>query len=135
MSNPSQTLIDLETRFWQALVDQDADIATSLLDEPALMVSAHGAMKFDHATYRRMAEQGPMVLKSFDLRDMEVLFPNDSTAIVTYRVEQRVAARDDGDGKTQQMADSSTWVQSSSGDWRCVIHTETPLDPASAPGS
>jgi ketosteroid isomerase-like protein len=135
MSNASQTLIDLETRFWRALVDQDADTATSLLDEPALMVSAHGAMKFDHATYRRMAEQGPMVLKSFDLHDMEVLFPNDTTAIVTYRVEQRVAARGRDGGKTQQMADSSTWVKSGTGDWRCVMHTETPFDPDSAPSS
>ena len=28
-------------------------------------------MKFDHAGYRRMAEQGPMVITSFELGDME----------------------------------------------------------------
>jgi len=53
MRTSDKTLIDLETKFWQSMVDQDPDTAVSLLSEPALMVSAHGAMKFDHAGYRR----------------------------------------------------------------------------------
>jgi len=40
-----KTLMDLETRFWQSMVDQDTDTALSLLCEPALMVSSHGAMQ------------------------------------------------------------------------------------------
>jgi hypothetical protein len=60
-----KTLVDLETKFWQSMVDQDTDAALALLTEPALMVSGHGAMKFDHAGYRKMAEQGSMVLTSF----------------------------------------------------------------------
>lgn len=127
MPTSSKTLIELETRFWQALVDEDAGTAISMLEEPALMVSAHGAMKFDHATYRRMAEQGPLVVKSFELSDMQVVFPNDATAVLTYRVEQRVAARGEAKSTTEHMADSSTWVQSANGGWRCVIHTETPI--------
>ena len=58
MAAPSKTLIDLEKKFWQSMVDQDTDAALKLLEEPALMVSSHGAMKFDHAGYRKMAEQG-----------------------------------------------------------------------------
>jgi hypothetical protein len=61
------TLVDLETRFWQSMVDQDTDTALSLLCDPAVMVSAHGAMKFDHEGYRKMAEQGTTVLASFKL--------------------------------------------------------------------
>ena len=71
MQTSSKTLIDLETKFWQSMVDQDADTATALLDEPALMVSAHGSMKFDHAGYRKMAEQGATVLTSFEHSDVE----------------------------------------------------------------
>ena len=48
----------------------ETDVALSLLCEPALMVNSHGAMKFDHAGYRQMADHG----------------------------------------------------------WRCVMHTETPID-------
>jgi hypothetical protein len=57
MPTPSQTLIDLETKFWQSMIDQDTDAAVAMLSEPALMVSSHGAMKFDHAGYRKMADQ------------------------------------------------------------------------------
>lgn len=124
----TKTLVDLETKFWQSLVDQDADTAVSLLCEPALMVSGHGAMKFDHAGYRKMAQEGPMVLKSFELSDVEVVFPTDTTAVVTYRVKQAVADRGKSKSTTQEMADTSTWVQSGDESWRCVMHTETPID-------
>lgn len=127
MHAPSKTLIDLENRFWKSLVDEDTDSALTLLDQPALMVSSHGAMKFDHAGYRRMAEQGSMVLKSYQLSDMQVVFPIEDTAILTYRVKQALAPRGKPESITQQMADTSTWVRKD-GHWQCVMHTETPID-------
>ena len=126
MQAPSKTLIDLENRFWKSMVDEDTDTALAMLDEPALMVSSHGAMKFDHAGYRQMAEQGSMVLKSYHLSDMQVVFPVEDTAILTYRVKQAMAPRGKSESTTQEMADSSTWVRKS-GQWQCVMHTETPL--------
>jgi hypothetical protein len=127
MQTSTQDLIGLENKFWQAMVDEDTDTALGLLDEPALMVSSHGAMQFDHAGYRQMAEQGPMVLKSFKLTDMNVVFPRDDMAVLTYRVKQATAQR----GKTgeikQEMADSSVWTRKD-GQWLCVMHTETPVD-------
>ena len=132
MHTLNKTLIDLENKFWQSMVDQDSDTAVSLLSEPALMVSSHGAMKFDHAGYRRMAEQGSMVLTSYELHDVEVVFPNDTTAILTYRVKQETANRGESKGTVQEMADTSTWVRSGSDDWRCVMHTETPIDAKAA---
>lgn len=125
MPTPSKTLIELENKFWQAIVDQDADAATDLLTEPALMVSSHGTMKFDHDGYRQMAEKGSMVLQSFELSDMNVVFPNDSTAVLTYHVKQKMAKRGDSKGALQEMNDTSTWIKK--GDrWQCVMHTETP---------
>jgi hypothetical protein len=109
------------------MLDQDTDAALSMLDEPALMVSGHGALKFDHAGYRKMAEEGSMTLTRFELQDIEVVFPNDTTAILTYRVSQDVAPRGSSKAATQEMGDTSTWVRGGDG-WRCVMHTETPLD-------
>ncbi len=43
-----KTLVDLETRFWQSMVDQDTDTAIYLLCQPSVMVGAHGVMRFDH---------------------------------------------------------------------------------------
>ena len=122
-----KTLVELETKFWQSMVDQDTDTTLSLLCEPAVMVSAHGAMKFDHDAYRKMAEQGTMVLTSFKLSDVEVVFPNEATAVLTYHVKQSMALRGKTESVTQEMTDSSTWVQDGK-NWLCVMHTETPSE-------
>jgi hypothetical protein len=125
MPQAEQTLTQLERRFWQSMVDQDTDAALGLLAEPALMVSSHGAMKFDHAGYRKMAEQGGMVLTSFELSDVVVVFPNENTAILTYRVRQGMAVRGKRESQVEEMNDTSTWVKDG-GAWKCVMHTETP---------
>ena len=127
MATPHKTLIDLENKFWQSIVDQDTDTALEMLAEPSLMVSSQGAMQFDHASYRRMAEQGTMVIKSFELSDMEVVFPNDATAILTYRVKQAMATKGKTKTTEQEMHDTSTWVQKGKS-WQCVLHTETPVE-------
>ena len=130
MTTAAKTLIELETKFWQSMVDQDADAALQLLHEPAQMASAHGAMTFDHAGYRKMAEQGAMVVKSFELSNVEVLFPSETTAVMTYRVKQTVAAREggkNGKGTVQDMSDTSTWVYLDKR-WQCVLHTESKME-------
>ena len=127
MPTSSKSMVDLETRFWQSMVDQDADTAIGFLDEPALMVSTHGAMKFDHAGYRKMADQGSMVVTAFKFEDMEVLFPNDSTAVLTYHVKQELTPRGKSKAVLQEMHDSSTWILKGD-DWKCVMHTETPVE-------
>ena len=125
MRTRTQTLIDLENKFWKSLVEQDLDTALDLLTEPAVIVGTHGAMQFDHAGYRTMAQKGPTVLAAFELSDMQVVFPNDSTAVLTYHVKQEVAQRGQDQRDIQEMNDSSTWVMTD-GEWRCVMHTETP---------
>lgn len=130
MATPQQTLIDLEKKFWQALVDQDSDSALDLLTEPALIVNSNGAFQFDHAEYRKMAEDGPMEVKSFELSDVNVLFPNESTAVLTYRARQEVLKRGDNSRDVWEVNDTSTWVRTD-GKWLCAMHTETP---ASSPG-
>lgn len=128
MPTADSTLIALEKKFWQSMVDDDPETAIGMLDEPALMVSSHGAMQFDREQYRKMAEDGPMVVKSFELSDMQVMYPNDDTAVLTYRVKQAIAGREDGaKAIEQEMADSSVWLRKD-GEWRCVMHTETEID-------
>ena len=127
MRTASNELMQLERKFWQSMVDEDTDTALAMLDEPALMVSSHGAMQFDHATYRQMAEQGPMVIKSFELSNMNVLFADDNTAVLTYHARQALAPRGKSEEIQQEMTDSSVWMRKDGG-WRCVMHTETPVD-------
>ena len=126
MTTSTKTFIELETKFWQSMVDQDTDAALQVLHDPAMMSTAHGAMKFDHAGYRKMAEQGTMDVTAFALSDVEVLFPTETTAVLTYQVEQTVAAREGGKSSTQNMSDTSTWVHAGKR-WQCVLHTESEM--------
>jgi len=82
MQSQAREIVDLERKFWQSIVDEDTDTALGMLADQSLMVSSHGAMKFGHVEYRKMAEQGKKVLKNFVLSDLDVVFPNDTTAIV-----------------------------------------------------
>jgi len=129
MPTAESTLIQLENKFWQSMVDEDTDTALGMLAEPALMVTSQGALQFDHAQYRQMAEQGNMVIKSFELNDVKVMFPNDDTAVLTYRVRQAMAERgeDESEAVEQLMADSSIWMRKD-GEWRCFMHTETEIE-------
>lgn len=126
MTTSAKTLIELEKQFWQSMVDRDTDAALQLLHDPAMMSTAHGAIKFDHTGYRKMAEQGAMVVTSFELSHVEVLFPTETTAVLTYQVKQTVAAREAGKTATQSMSDTSTWVHAGKR-WQCVLHTESEM--------
>ncbi len=126
MTADKQKLIGLEKKFWQSMADEQTDVALDLLTEPAFMVSTHGAMKFDHATYRKMAEHGEQVIKRFELGDMDVTFLGEDTAILAYDVTQVLSPRQKSDETEQHMKDTSTWVRIN-GEWRCAMHTETPV--------
>jgi hypothetical protein len=117
-----QEIERLEHAFWQSMVDGQPDVATGMLTEPALMVSGHGAMQFDHAGYETMARNDRHRLVGFDLRDMQVVFPRTDVAIATYRASQDMEM--DGQPVKQEAVDSSTWVRFHEG-WKCVAHTES----------
>lgn len=115
----------LEKAFWQSILDGSPQVATEMLTEPALMVSGHGAHKFDHATYTKMANDDRVKLLDYKISAMDVLLPTDDVAVASYRVLQKVEM----EGKTTEMDvyDTSTWVKV--GDqWRCVMHTESPAE-------
>jgi ketosteroid isomerase-like protein len=127
MATASEMLINLEKKFWQSMIDDDAETAIGMLSDPALMVSSHGSMKFDHAQYRQMAQKGTYRLQSFDLGEVQVVFPNTTTAVLLYHVKQTIKPRAAGDAITQEMNDTSTWVKIGNA-WKCVMHTETPAE-------
>ena len=127
MQASSKELINLEKKFWQSMVDEDTDTALTMLDEPSLMVSEHGLMQFNHDDFRKMAESGSRVIKSFELSDVSVVFPTDETAVLTYRVKQAMGERGKSKQIKQEMADSSVWAHKD-GKWVCVMHTETPVN-------
>ena len=126
MQTANSELIALEKKFWQSIVDEDTETSISLLNEPSFLVNSHGTMKIDHDSYRQMAEKSDMKIKSFELGEMNVAFPSEDTAVMSYTVKQSLATRGKSGQTKQEMVDSSVWTRKD-GKWRCVMHTETPL--------
>jgi len=124
MSMNKQTIVDLETRFWQSMVDKDAKLAKTLIADDCLITGPMGAMKIDPDKYEAMTEDGKWTLESFKFSDLNVIFPSDDTAIVAYKVRQKGEMA----GKAMDMScvDSSTWIRDGKG-WKCALHTETML--------
>ena len=118
----SATIERLETEFWQSMVDKDADKAVTMIADECLITGPQGTMRSDPADYKRMTEQGEWELDQFEFSDVQVIFPQEDTAIIAYNVHQT------GSMKGQEMdlncADSSTWVRDRD-EWKCALHTET----------
>lgn len=125
MANQSKTIIDLETRFWQSMVDKDAGLAKTLIADECLITGPQGSMLIDPDAYEAMTEQGNWTLETFSFSAIQVIFPSDDTAVIAYIVDQQ----GDMGGKAMDLkcADSTAWVYDGSA-WKCVLHTETIME-------
>jgi len=119
----SAEIMQLETDFWQSMLDQQPAKAAAMLPERAAMVAMYGIHHFGPAEYMKMAEQGDARITGFSFADAQVIFPADNVAVATYKVRQRFEMK----GKPQEMTcfDSTTWVKRD-GKWLAAVHTETP---------
>ena len=122
MNQQAREIVDLEKTFWQSMVDKDANKAMTMIADECLITGPMGTMRSDPDDYKRMTEKGDWDLKDFEFSDVEVIFPQDETAIIAYKVHQT------GSMKGQEMdlncADSTTWVRDGE-DWKRALHTET----------
>lgn len=121
----TQDIIDLETRFWQTMVDKDADAAAGMIADKALMAGTHGTMTMDPAKYRQMTNEGKWTLATFAFSDVEVVLPATDTAVIAYKVHQTGQMNDKPMDLT--CADSTTWVKQD-GEWKCALHTESIIE-------
>jgi hypothetical protein len=124
MSSDTQAIVDLETRFWQSMVDKDAKRAKAMIAVECLVAGPSGTMKVDPDKYEAMTKDGNWELDRFSFNDMKVIFPSEAVAVVAYKVHQIGTLK--GEKMDMTCADSSTWVRQGR-DWKCVLHTETIL--------
>lgn len=122
MRASSETILNLETRFWQSMVDKDPEIAMTLIADHCLIAGPMGTMQITPAKYGEMTREGQWSLDKFEFTDVAVVHPNEDTAVIAYQVHQT------GTMKDRKMdlhcADSTTWVRDGKS-WKCVLHTET----------
>ena len=120
----SATIERLEKDFWQTMVDKDADKAAAMIADPSLVTGPSGTIRMDPQLYKEMTEQGDWDLDEFEFSDVEVIFPNEDTGIIAYKVHQTGSMK--GEKMDLNCADSSIWVRDGDG-WKCALHTETIL--------
>ena len=127
MTHNKQQIIDLENRFWQSMTDKDSAAAKAMIADEGLVTGPMGTMRIDPDKYRKMTEEGQWTLESFDLKDVDVVFPNKDTAIIAYTVHH--TGNHKGRPMDMTCADSTVWVRSDGG-WTTALHTETILENA-----
>ena len=125
MQAKRQSIIDLEQRFWQSMVDKDSTAAKAMIADECLVTGPMGSMKLDPDKYAEMTDKGDWELKAFDFSDIDVIMPNDDTAVIAYKVHQQGTMK--GGKMDMKCADSSTWVRDGN-QWKCALHTETVLE-------
>ena len=127
MAQPDeQKIIDLEHKFWRAIVDKDVEGSIAMLAAESIVAGAQGAALLTHDDYRGMARQGDSLwqLKSFQLDDVKVMFPSDDVAVIAYLVTEEMEV--EGKPLTLKAADATTWIRQD-GEWVAALHTESVL--------
>jgi hypothetical protein len=120
-----KTIIDLEKRFWQTIVDKDHEASITMIDTKSIVTGSQGLVQLTHDDYRRMAKQDQKwQLTAFELEDIKVVFPTDDIAIIAYKVIEEMNV--DGTAMAFKAADATTWVRKD-GKWVAVLHTESIL--------
>jgi len=127
MADSTQTIVDLEKRFWRALVDKNTEAAAGMIADECLITGPNGAMRIDPVTYKAMMRDGQWTLDSFEFSEVKVIFPAEDTAVVAYKVHQKGELK--GEPMDLECADSTAWVKDGR-TWKCALHTETILQDA-----
>lgn len=120
-----QAIIDLEKKFWDTMVTKDADAATEMMAKKSIVTGPQGVSEISRGDFNKMIKESKWTLDSYRFSDVQVIFPNESTAVIGYKVKQKGTM--DGKPYDMEAADVSTWAKSGN-EWLCVMHSETALN-------
>jgi ketosteroid isomerase-like protein len=130
MNTTKQQIIDQETRFWQSMKDKDVPTAQGMIADDCLVTGPMGTMRVDPEIYGKLTREGDWTLETFEFSDVDVIFPTNDVAVITYKVHQ--TGEHQGKPMDLHAADSTAWARDG-GTWKCVLHTETILEPERQP--
>ena len=119
-------IISREKAAWQAFKDKKADEFKKLLSTDLVTVYADGT----HNLQQELDGMSKTDMKSFDLSDFNVVFPNPKTAIITYKAQ--IEATSDGKDVSGTYNVGSVWHKAKD-QWIGIFHTdmkETAAKPA-----
>jgi len=118
-----EAIISKEKAAWQSFKDKKADEFKSVVDKDIRCVYADGVSNLA----KELADMKKWDMKSFDLSDFNVVFPNKKTAVITYKA--KIEATADGKDVSGTYNVGSVW-HTANGQWVGIFHTDTKEEPA-----
>jgi len=115
-------LVELETRYWQAMKDNDMETAMSLTDYPCLVAGPQGVASVDRKTYESMMQSSNHRVNEFEIKDPKVRLLTEDVAVIAYQVHEELTI--DGKPHSLDASETSTWVRRD-GRWVCAQHSES----------
>ena len=116
--NDKEAIISKEKAAWQAFKDKKADEFKKLLSTDLVTVYAGGM----HNLQQELDGMSKTDMKSFDLSDFNVVFPNKKTAIITYKA--KIEATSEGKDISGTYNAGSVW-HTANGQWVGIFHTDS----------
>jgi hypothetical protein len=117
-----EAIISKEKAAWQAFKDKKADEFKKLLSTDLVSVYADGM----HNLQQEVDSMSKTDMKSFDLSDFNVVFPNKKTAVITYKA--KIEATADGRDVSGTYNVGSVW-HTANGQWVGIFHTDMKVAP------
>ena len=124
--NDKDAIITREKAAWQAFKDKKADEFKKLLSTDLVAVYSDGI----HNLQQEVDGMSKTDMKSFDLSDFNVVFPNKKTAIITYKA--KIEATTDGKDVSGTYNVGSVW-HTANGQWVGIFHTDSKVAAPTSP--
>jgi hypothetical protein len=118
-----EAVISKEKAAWQAFKDKKADAFKKVISEHLVAVYSDGINDFQ----KELDAMSKTEMKSFDLSDVNVTFPDPMTAILTYKAT--VEATQEGKDVGGTFNCGSVW-RMEKGKWWGVFHSEAKVETA-----
>src|SRR2546430_16289354 len=116
-SPDKDALITAEKNAWQNIKDKKWDDFKKIFSADFRGVYTSGINKLD----QEMTEVKTLDLKSYTLGDIDVVFIDKDSALLTYSAT--IQGTEGGKDASGKMNAASVWKKESN-DWRCVFHTD-----------
>jgi len=116
-ASEKETMIEKEKAVWQTVQDKKFDAFRKYLADDCRSVYREGINNTD----KELSDVKKSDLKSFSLTDVNVVFPDKDTALLTYKVATQ--GTQDGKDASGSYNAASVWHKQVDG-WRAIFHTE-----------
>jgi hypothetical protein len=117
-----KAVIDLEKKMWERGKNKQAEDYRKALAPGFRAVHADGIRDGDKDIQSMLADE----IKEYSLSDFNVTFPNQDTAVMTYKGAMKGVSK--GIESSSNFYASAVWARQN-GEWKNVLYTQTKAEP------